>query len=105
MNSIQEDSNKLWELEGKFSWETWLKQKEFRRVGTCLKKLCLGYNHKQSYTVGGQELQSETNLDTWLSSTVLSDLKHKKEKYRNQNPGQTPTDKDEKTALDAETKS
>lgn len=53
MNSIQEDSNKLWELEGKFSWETWLKQKEFSRVGTSLKKLCLGYKHKQSYTVGG----------------------------------------------------
>lgn len=34
MNSIEEDSNKLWELEGKFSWETWLKQKEFSKVGT-----------------------------------------------------------------------
>lgn len=39
MNSIQEDPNKLWELEGKLSWETWLKQKEFSRVGTSLKKL------------------------------------------------------------------
>lgn len=38
MDSIQEDSNKPWELEGKFSWETWLKQKEFSRVGSSLKK-------------------------------------------------------------------
>lgn len=53
IKSIQEDSNKLWELEGKFSRETWLKQKEFSRAGTSLKKLCLGYEHKQSYTVGG----------------------------------------------------
>ena len=62
MDCIQEDSDKPWVLEGKFSWETWLKQKEFSRVGSSLKKRRLGYKHKQSHTVGGQEVWSETNL-------------------------------------------
>lgn len=53
MNSTQEDSSRLCELEGRFSRVTWQKQKEFSRVGTSLKKLCLGNKHKQSYTVGG----------------------------------------------------
>lgn len=44
-------------------------------------------------------------MASWLSSTVLIDLKHKKKRYRKWKPGQTSKYKYERTTLDDETKS